>query len=73
MSARKRWSVFGLSLVLAGALLALTAGLLAAAGGLWTPLGPDGGGVVQLVAADTAPTTLYARTGDVSGQYLEGV
>ena len=56
--------VIGLSLALAGALLALTAGVLAAAGAWWAPLGLDGGGVVQLAIADTNPATLYARTGD---------
>jgi photosystem II stability/assembly factor-like uncharacterized protein len=68
MCLRKRWGVLGLSLALASALLALTVGLLAAAGGLWAPLGPNGGAVVQLAAADTNPATLYARTGD----FLQG-
>lgn len=70
MGARRRWVVLGLSLGLAGALLALTAGLLVAAGAPWAPLGPDGGAIVQLAVADTNPATLYARTGDIVPGFL---
>jgi photosystem II stability/assembly factor-like uncharacterized protein len=42
----------------------LALALPAAAGvGIWTPLGPDGGSIWNLVAAPSAPGVLYAGTG----------
>ena len=63
MSVSKRWIMIGVSLTLAGLMTVLVVGLMAAAGGPWRSVGFNGGSVMQLVAADTNPTTFYARTG----------
>ncbi len=68
MSVSKRWIMIGVSLTLAGLMLVLSVGLLAAAGGPWRSVGVDSGQVLQLAAADTA---LYARTGYVTGGFLD--
>ena len=60
MSVSRRWIMIGVSLALAGLMLVLSVGLMAAASGPWRSVGVDSGQVSQLVAADTA---LYALTG----------
>ena len=64
MFASKHWIALGASLVLAGLTLALTIGLVSAAGGTWQSIGTDGGPVQQLATASISPTTIYARTGN---------
>ena len=68
MSVSKRWIMIGVSLALAGMMLVLSVGLMAAAGGPWRSVGIDSGQVLQLAAADTA---LYALTGASTGQVMD--
>ena len=70
MSVSKRWIMIGVSLALAGLMLVLSVGLMAAASGPWRSVGVDSGQVLQLAAADTA---LYARTGYARGLVFDAV